>query len=242
MKYRRFFTLLLVWLLALCSPAIIAQETPTKNKFKASLNAELLSNFAWRGLSITQSPTFIPTLMVKNDKLSFGMYGFVDISGYEELDLELSYQLKDFTFILTDYYASPNKYFDFNKTSSQHLLELGINYQIKNYPLQFYAGTMIYGADKNFRYNPHETSLIKQNYSSYIEIKYSFQTKSVDFDLFGGLSPFTGMYGNDFALINLGLMATREIKITKTLNVPLYASFSINPQKERFLAFLGIHI
>jgi hypothetical protein len=101
---------------------------------------------------------------------------------------------------------------------------------------------MVYGADKHFHYNPKDTSQIKQNYSSYFEIKYSFQTKAADFDLFGGLSPFTGMYGNDFSVINLGLMATKEIKITKSLVVPLYASFSINPQKERFLAFLGIHI
>jgi len=50
----------------------------------------------------------------------------------------------------------------------------------------------------------------------------------------------TGFYGSSFGVVNLGITATKKIKITKDFSLPLKASFITNPQAENIFFVVGL--
>ena len=97
---------------------------------------------------------------------------------------------------------------------------------------------MFAGADKN------EEG--KQNYSSYVELNYPFSIKSVDLNATCGFLPYEagiGVYGisnNGFAVTNLALKATTDIKITDKFAIPVFAHAIWNPRMEDTHLVFGI--
>ena len=56
----------------------------------------------------------------------------------------------------------------------------------------------------------------KRAWSSYCELSYPFHIKGVDFALEAGFTPWEGMYSDKFNVVNAGLSASKELKITST--------------------------
>ena len=87
---------------------------------------------------------------------------------------------------------------------------------------------MFAGADKNEKG--------KQNYSSYVELNYPFSIKSVDLNchlrFFWPYEAGVGVYGvpnSGFAVTNLALKATKDIKVTDKFAIPIFAQAIWNP-------------
>ena len=54
----------------------------------------------------------------------------------------------------------------------------------------------------------------KRAWSSYCELSYPFSVKDVDMSIEAGFTPWEGFYSNKFNVVNIGLSATKELKIT----------------------------
>ncbi len=87
----------------------------------------------------------------------------------------------------------------------------------------------------------------RQNYSSYVELNYPFSVKSVDLKhLTCGFLPYearVGVYGvpnSGFAVTNVALKGTTEIRITESLLLPVFAQAIWNPRMEDAHLVFGI--
>ena len=97
---------------------------------------------------------------------------------------------------------------------------------------------MFAGADKNDKG--------EQNYSSYVELNYPFSVKSVDLNATCGFLPYedgVGVYGvpsSGFAVTNVALKATTDIKVTDKFTIPVFAQAIWNPRMEDAHLVFGI--
>lgn len=87
---------------------------------------------------------------------------------------------------------------------------------------------------------------VKQNgdraYSSYVTVAAPFKLGGVDWTVEAGATPWeTSFYGsNGLAVVNLSLGASKEIKITDSFSLPLYATATWNPRTEGAYFVVGI--
>ncbi len=217
-------------------------EDESKKQSAISVKADIVSTYIWRGMTPSPSPNIQPEIRYKVGKLEMGLWGSTDFTGnYKEIDIFITYSIKGFSATFTDYYnAMSKKYFDYNNKTTGHQLELGMSYQHEKFPLQLYVGTIVYGADKRYSYDTNTQDSISNDYSTYIELNYSFNVKQVKIDAFLGATPFTSMYGDGFAIVYTGLTASRKIKITSKYSLPIFATFAVNPQKQDYFVIFGI--
>ncbi|MBN2663828.1 MAG: hypothetical protein JXR68_09285 [Bacteroidales bacterium] len=237
MKYFYIFTLLFLGIIN----STIAQDS-TKSAFY--VNADIVSNFVWRGAVASPTLNFQPMVTYSVGNFSVGTWGTTDIFGItKEIDIFLSYSIKGFCLNFTDYdWNTSTKYFDYNNATTGHDFELGLSYENEKFPLNIYGGTIFYGDDKKYMYNNTETDSLLNNYSTYLQLSYTFYIQKNNLDVFIGATPFTGMYGTDFAIIYTGLTAKREIKITNNFWLPIFATFAANPQSQDYFAIFGISL
>lgn len=231
---------------------IRAQE---KEGIKPEIGCDLVTSYIWRGSPVyaalgdqnVLSPSFQPAFSLNFKGLELGTWGSIDFTGtYKELDLYLSYSLKGFTVMMTDYYWAGDwivkNYFEYQNDSTSHYLEASLGYKGEKYPFSILVATMFYGADKQFE-DP-----LKNNYSTYIELGYGFKISEYNLDLFLGMTPFDGMYGDGyggkdgFAIVNTGITGSRAIKITENFSLPVKASVIANPQAQKLFLVFGVTI
>lgn len=238
---KKFYFLISVFVLSF-SFASAQEEDACSASF--SVNADIVSNFVWRGAVASPTVNVQPYIEGAFGNFTIGAWGGTDFYGtYKEIDLYFDYTIKGFSATLVDYNWNPTqKYFDFGSNTTAHILEFGLTYENENFPLNIYAGTMLYGDDKEYYYNPNATDTTANNYSTYLQMSYTFDIHSNDLNVFMGATPFTGMYGNDFAVIYSGFTASREIKITENFSLSIFATFAANPQTQNYFTFFGISL
>lgn len=233
----------------------MAAQTSAQNKcdFSVKASAELVSNYIWRGVpsysfnneQTVLAPNFQPTLGFVMGGFEIGAWGSSDFSGsYKEMDLYASYTFKNVTATLTDYYWDLNwlskPYFAYKNESSSHILEGTLLYKSSKIPLSITLATMFYGADKKV------DDASKNNYSTYLELAYTFTKNEYSFDTFLGMTPADGFYGDGygnvtgFGIVNLGLTGSKKIKISDKYETTLRSSFIVNPQQDKAYLVLGI--
>lgn len=243
-----------VMLLVLFAPlgTILGQE---KNGIKPELGCDIVTSYIWRGSAVyaamgdqnVLSPSFQPAFSLNFKGLELGTWGSVDFTGtYKELDLYLAYSLKGFTLTMTDYYWASDwiadNYFEYQGDSTSHYLEVSLGYKGEKIPFSILVATMLYGADKQFE-DP-----AKSNYSTYIELGYGFKISDYNLDIFLGMTPFDGMYGDGyggkegFAIVNTGVTGSRAIQITEKFSLPVKASVIANPQGKKLFLVFGVTI
>jgi hypothetical protein len=247
MKRISIFTLLLL-LLIVPFTSITAQE---KSGLRPEVGCDIVSSYIWRGSAVYSalgnqnvlSPSFQPGFSLNYKGFELGTWGSVDFTGtYKELDNYLAYSIKGFTATVTDYYWASDwivdNYFDYQGDSTSHYLEACLSYKGVKIPFSIMVATMFYGGDKKFE-DPS-----KNNYSTYIETGYSIPVKGFNFDLFLGMTPMDGMYGDGyggkvgFAVVNAGASCSKVIPVTEKFSLPVKASVIGNPQAGKlFLVF-----
>jgi hypothetical protein len=228
-------------LFCVISTHIIAQEEEgKKTEQNFSLSADLVSNYVWRGLALSEAPNIQPNFAFtsNNGKFStgaFGSYSFGDY--YSEVDLFLSYEIGSFSVQLWDYFVmnqvENNRFFHLDDESTGHALEGVLTYSgPESFPIMLTAGTYFYGADKD--------SVGENYYSTYFEAAYPFTWKANNLTLFIGLTPWEGLYASDFAVNNIGISNSREIKINDRFSIPIKGSLIFNPNLENVYFVIGI--
>ena len=221
-----------------------AQDTEEEKTSPFSVNGDIVSRYIWRGAVASPTLNFQPAASFTLKNFTIGSWGSADILGQaKEIDFYLSYSIMGFSLTFSDYCWNVDKrYFNYDSENTGHVEEIGLSYENEIFPLKIYAGTMVYGEDKKSLYDPLETDLKKQNFSTYFELSYTFNIKQNTLMPFIGATLFTGMYGNDFAVVYTGFTASRDIKITEKFSLPIFTTFAANPQTEDFFVIFGISL
>lgn len=246
------------------------QETTISSpKVSFDFNADLVSRYVWRGTQFGgASPHLQPGISMDYKGLEFGAWGSYSLAGQntaQEFDLYLSYTFLNemLTATLTDYYfpddTATYNYFEWNKDITGHILEASLSFNgTDNLPLHFLAAVNFYGADaqkiNDDQNSPDFNTSTGIQYSNYFELGYNFDVQDVNCDVFVGASlnspndlntatgylGESGFYGTGPGVVNLGLTASKEIKITEHFSLPLTTSIITNPQAEKIFFVFGI--
>ena len=214
-----------------------------------NLQGDFVSSYIWRGMYQTGF-SVQPTLGFKAGGFSLTAWGSTDFDGTsasegaaaKEIDLTAAYTFGEsgLTLSVADLWwagQGAKKYFHFNSHETAHHFEAGLAYTlpVEKLPLSIAWYTMFAGMDKNMKG--------KQNYSSYVELNYPFSLKGVGLNATCGVVPYAAVnqYGNNgFAVTNLALKGSKDIKITDSFSLPIFAQVIWNPCLEDTHVVFGI--
>ncbi len=227
-----FRILLIVFVFAMqLSPQVSAQK-------KLHVGADIVSSYVWRGLLYNPVPNIQPSITFTSgdESFSIGTWGSYGIgSYYGEVDFFTTYSVGGLTLALWDYYVMPAdfnyNFFNYINDETGHSLEFSAVYEgPENIPFCLTWGTFFYGNDLNEAGN--------NMYSSYFELGYNFNIGDTPIYVFTGFTPWESFYAPEFSLINVGLTASRSIKITESFELPVGGGLYFNPQaKSSYLVF-----
>lgn len=220
--------------LALLSMSTVAMA---QDKVEANVSADVVSQYIWRGQDLGDV-SLQPSLGVSYKGVSLSAWGNVGLSDNtdtKEFDLTLGYKTGRFNIGVTDYwFNSPNeRYFCYAAHETSHVFEANIGYDFGPCTIQWYT---------NFGGNDGVNSKGDRAYSSYAELSVPFRLAGCDWTAAAGVVPYaTSFYAdaNGFAVTNVSLKATRDINITKSFSVPLFAGVYANPSTEKAYFVVG---
>lgn len=230
-------------LLSLSTLTSMAQtSTPLPHRespVEVTISGDVVSSYIWRGQELG-NVSLQPTLGVGYKGLSltaWGSVGLTDSQDTKEFDLTLAYSIGGFNISVTDYWFNSgldpkNRYFKYDAHGTNHIFEANIGYDFGFASLQWYT---------NFAGNDGFNKNGKRAYSSYIEANVPFKLVTVDWAATAGAVPFaTDFYGTKgFAVTNLALKATKDIKITNSFSVPIFGQVVANPCSQKAYLVLG---
>lgn len=210
-----------------------------EEKVETIISGDIVSSYIWRGQNLG-SAAIQPTLGVGYKGLSltaWGSYGLVNSDDVKELDLTLAYSFGGLNIGVTDYWFDAgldpdNRYFKYDAHGTNHLFEANIGYDFGIASLQWFT---------NFAGNDGVNNDGKRAYSSYVEAAVPFKLSSIEWTATAGAVPFaTTFYGTSgFAVTNLSLRATKEIKVTDTFSIPIFGQVTANPCSQKAYLVLG---
>ena len=215
-----------------------------------NVSADLVSRYIWRGNDVNDAVNIQPNLSLAVGGFSAGFWGSyrlsnnsIDNTFNQEIDTWISYSLAfengiSIGAIITDYYYANAgiKWGNFNNYDDPtgpgaHLIETGILLKGPDtFPISLSGFINVYNdAGSN----------------TYFQIDYPITMAEVPLNFFvgasGGSKENSGYYGTEnFNLINIGVKATKELKITDEFGLPISVSFIINPRSEITYLVFGL--
>ncbi len=207
-----------------------------QDEVETTVSADVVSTYVWRGMECG-SAAIQPTLGICYKGLSlsaWGSYGLVDTNDAKEFDLTLAYSTGGFNIGITDYWFNTpeERYFLYDANKTSHIFEANIGYDFGPAAIQWFT---------NFAGNDGYNKDGKRAYSSYVELSAPFKLASVDWSAAVGAVPYaTDFYGVDgFAVTNVSLKATKDIKVTDSFSIPVFAQVAANPRTEKAYLVFG---
>jgi len=225
--------------IVLFAMGLVASATTLAQEIETSVSGDIVSSYIWRGQDLG-SVSLQPTLGVGYKGLSltaWGSVGLTDPADTKEFDLTLGYTLGGFNIGVTDYWFNAgldpeNRYFKYDAHGTNHVFEANVGYDFGFASLQWYT---------NFSGNDGMNKDGERAYSSYVEINVPLKISSVDWTATAGAVPFaTDFYGtNGFAVTNLSLRASKDIKVSDSFSVPVFGQVTANPCAQKAYLVLG---
>jgi hypothetical protein len=220
---------------------VMSMTAFAQDEIEATISGDIVSNYIWRGQDLG-SAAIQPTLGIAYKGLSlsaWGSYGITNPDDTKELDLTLAYTISGFNIGITDYWtncgADPEaRYFKYDAHGTNHVFEANIGYDFGFASLQWYT---------NFAGNDGVNKDGKRAYSSYFEAIVPFKLATVDWTATAGAVPYATDFYNDwtsgFAVTNVSLRASKDIKITDTFSIPAFAELATNPCTQKAYLVFG---
>ena len=213
----------------------MAQDT-----VETTVAADFVNQYIWRGQDLGNT-AIQPTLGVAYKGLSltaWGSVGVTEASDTKEFDLTLAYTAGGFNIGITDYWFNQNgldpdgRYFKYDAHGTNHVFEANAGYDFGPAAIQWYT---------NIAGNDGVNKDGKRAYSSYVELSAPFKLAAVDWSAAVGAVPFaTDFYGTDgFAITNVSLKATKDIKVTDSFSIPVFGQIVANPSAQRAYLVFG---
>ncbi len=204
-----------------------AQEEKSGPAF--STGADIFSNYIWRGTKYGVGPAIQPSVSFTAGNIEIGAWGSFNVTSFEaaESDLYVTYSFPfGLSLGLTDYYYPGLMYFDYSDTTGSHAFEIN-------------AGFSAGGFSLSANYIPNEAGGAgSAGGDMYFEAGYDFSL----FNIFVGAGDGWHTSDGEFALCNVGIGTSREIRITEDFLVPVSGSIILNPEKEQFYVVIGFSL
>lgn len=217
------------------------------------VNADLVSRYLWRGINVNDQPNIQPAITLGYSGFNLGFWGSYGLthqnpsdqyySTSQEIDTWLSYSVPlnngmNIGAVVTDYYfpnggiriGNFNNYDNVNGPGA-HTIEAGINFTgPETFPLSLSGYVNVYNDKGN---------------NVYLQADYGVDFNEFALSFFIGASTGSkdnpAYYGTEnFNVINIGINASREIKITEDFSLPVFCSYILNPRAEISYLIFGI--
>lgn len=233
MKKKNFITKGCLGLMITCMLGQV-NKTKAQETIEVSAGGDLISSYIWRGQNcagVSVQPGI--SLSLKGFSLAaWGSVGF-DNKDTKEFDFTLGYETGGLNIVLTDYWFDTHRYFDYSAHTTTHMFEATVGYDFGLLALQW--NTYFAGGD----YTKENGD---RGYSTYIEASAPFSLTGIDFNTEIGCTPWEGLYSDKFNVINIGLKAGKEIKITETFSLPVFAKMTFNPYTDNAYFIFGVSL
>ena len=220
---------------------VMSMTAFAQEDIETTISADVVSHYYWRGQDLGGA-SLQPTLGIGYKGLSltaWGSTGLVNPDDTRELDLTLAYTVGGFNIGITDYWTNDGgdpeaRYFKYDAHGTNHIFEANIGYDFGFASLQWYT---------YFAGNDYKVKDGKRAYSSYVEVAVPFKLSAIDWTATVGAVPFASDAYNDgtsgFAVSDVSLKATKDIKITDTFSVPVFGQISANPYTQHAYMVFG---
>ena len=213
---------------ALCGTVL---PMAAQDRVEASVQADVVSQYIWRGQDLG-GVSVQPSLGVSYKGLSLAAWGSVGLANSadtKEFDLTLSYKVGGLNIGVTDYWFNTpdERYFNYSAHSTSHVFEANVGYDFGLLAVQWYT---------NFAGNDGANGSGERAYSSYFELSAPFSLAGCDWLAAAGAVPYaTDFYADagGFAVTNVSLKAAKDIRVTDSFSLPLFASVAANPSSGR---------
>ncbi len=219
---------------------LVASATAfAQDEVETTVSADVVSQYIWRGQDLG-SVSLQPTLGVSYKGLSltgWGSVGLTEPADTKEFDLTLAYTIGGLNIGVTDYWfdniGPETRYFKYDAHGTNHVFEANIGYDFGFASIQLYT---------NFAGNDGTKKDGKRAYSSYGEIAVPFKLAAVDWSATIGAVPhYTTSYGTTgFAVTNVSLKATKDIKVTDSFSIPVFGQVVANPCAQKAYLVFGL--
>lgn len=206
---------------------------------ETTIAADVVNQYIWRGVD-AGNVSLQPTLGVAYKGLSltaWGSVGLTESSDTKEFDFTLGYTTGGLNVGITDYWFSVGqdpdaRYFKYDAHGTNHVFEAFVGYDFGVVSAQWYT---------NFAGNDGVNKDGKRAYSSYFEVNAPFRLATCEWTATLGAVPYaTTTYGTTgFAVTNIGLKATKDIKVTDAFSVPVFAGVIGNPCAQKAYLVFG---
>ena len=155
----------------------------------------------------------------------------------KEFDLTVAYTIGRLNVGVTDYWFDAgldpdNRYFKYGAHETNHVFEANIGYDFGLLSVQWFT---------NFAGNDGVNKHGHRAYSSYMEVTAPFRLATCDWTAAVGAVPYaTSFYNtNGFAVTNVSLKATKEIRVTDTFAIPIFGQIAANPRSQKAYLVVG---
>ena len=198
---------------------LLLSTISTFSTFGQEISADVVSRYVWRGTQFGDSAHIQPGISYELGDFEIGAWGSFALSGNDggsELDLYLSYDLGFASLTLTNY--------TFPEDASASII-----------PDDFF-GVEGYEFSTGFDLGPVGLTVgyFTETEDLYIETGFSLGT--LDVAIGAGDEVYT--LNGDFAICNISLGSSKEIKISEDYSLPVFSSFVYNPDTtDAFLVF-----
>ena len=219
---------------------LVASATAfAQDEVETTVSADVVSQYIWRGQDLG-SVSLQPTLGVSYKGLSltgWGSVGLTEPADTKEFDLTLAYTIGGLNIGVTDDWfdniGPETRYFKYDAHGTNHVFEANIGYDFGFASIQLYT---------NFAGNDGTKKDGKRAYSSYGEIAVPFKLAAVDWSATIGAVPhYTTSYGTTgFAVTNVALKATKDIKVTDSFSIPVFGQVVANPCAQKAYLVFGL--
>ena len=218
-----------LWAFALISSAVLAGPVSAQS---ASIGADIVSRYVWRGLDFGESMSVQPGLTLGLGGLEFGAWGSYSISasgaGANENDFWVTYTYEassgaSVAVGMTDYYFPGPRAVGYRHAEA-HTQEVSVAVSgSEAFPVSLYAG-LVLDDDKPV----------------YFEASVPFTVGDVELGIHAGaVSGESRFYATEgFALVSLGIAASKELAITDSFAPPVSVSYIVNPSEAVNRAYL----
>ena len=226
----------LLCLLAMIAPMMMSAQ----DEVETTIGADIVSQYIWRGQELGDV-SLQPTLGIAYKGLSITAWGSVGLSNKDntkEFDLTAAYTTGGFHIGVIDYwFNTPNeRYFAYSAHETSHVFEANVGYDFEIASLNWYT---------NFAGNDGVNKDGKRAYSSYFEANVPFKLAACEWTATIGAVPYaTSFYGdaNGFAVTNIGIKATKDIKVNDHFSIPIFAGITANPSTEKTFFIFGVSL
>ena len=231
------------WALCLGMAIALPATSMAQDKVEANVGADLVSGYIWRGQDLGGA-CIQPSLSVAYKGFSLSAWGSMGVNGennIKELDLTLAYETGNFSISITDLWSIPTgeeaegiKYFKYDAHSTAHVFEAQIGYDFGIFALNWHS--VLAGADGVNKDG-------KRAYSSYISMIAPFSLGGLDWEAEIGATPWATDYyesTNGFSVCDISLGASKELKISESYSLPVFAKATFNPATDKAYFTFGI--